>query len=52
MNKDQWIAKAKDSLTHTFYEQQSAEEQDEGFDTTLAFGTAGIRGKFGLGKAV
>ncbi|MDU3138837.1 MAG: phospho-sugar mutase [Staphylococcus lugdunensis] len=50
MNKDQWIAKAKESLTHTFYEQQSAEEQDEGFDTTLAFGTAGIRGKFGLGE--
>ncbi|POC76753.1 phosphoglucomutase, partial [Vibrio vulnificus] len=48
--KDNWINVIDDSLVKDFYNQQSSEEQQEGFETTLAFGTAGIRGKLGLGE--
>ncbi|HAR6724741.1 TPA: phospho-sugar mutase [Staphylococcus aureus] len=50
MNKELWIERANDSLVKHFYEQQSDIEQREGFESKLTFGTAGIRGKFGLGE--
>ncbi|MGQ3773884.1 phospho-sugar mutase [Staphylococcus aureus] len=50
MDKDLWIERANDSLVKHFYEQQSDIEQREGFESKLTFGTAGIRGKFGLGE--
>lgn len=46
--KDNWTKVADESLVKDFYENQSTEAQQEGFETTLAFGTAGIRGKLGL----
>lgn len=45
-----WLEKADESLVKHFYERQSNAEQQEGFETKLTFGTAGIRGKFGLGE--
>ena len=48
--KDNWTKVADESLAKDFYENQSTEAQQEGFETTLAFGTAGIRGKLGLGE--
>lgn len=48
--KDNWTKVADESLVKDFYENQSTETQQEGFETTLAFGTAGIRGKLGLGE--
>ncbi|HCV0963216.1 TPA: phospho-sugar mutase [Staphylococcus aureus] len=50
MDKEFWIERANDSLVKHFYEQQSDIEQREGFESKLTFGTAGIRGKFGLGE--
>ncbi|HGZ3917925.1 TPA: phospho-sugar mutase [Staphylococcus aureus] len=50
MDKELWIERANDSLVKHFYEQQSDIEQQEGFESKLTFGTAGIRGKFGLGE--
>ncbi|HHA6740614.1 TPA: phospho-sugar mutase [Staphylococcus aureus] len=50
MDKELWIERANDSLIKHFYEQQSDIEQREGFESKLTFGTAGIRGKFGLGE--
>ncbi len=50
MDKELWIKRANDSLVKHFYEQQSDIEQREGFESKLTFGTAGIRGKFGLGE--
>lgn len=50
MDKELWIELANDSLVKHFYEQQSDIEQREGFESKLTFGTAGIRGKFGLGE--
>ncbi len=50
MDKELWIERANDSLVKHFYEQQSDIEQREGFESKLTFGTAGIRGKFGLGE--
>lgn len=47
--KDNWITHKADSLVGSFYDQQSYQFQQEGFETTLSFGTAGIRGQFGLG---
>ncbi|MCI2899791.1 phospho-sugar mutase [Staphylococcus hominis] len=47
--KDNWIKHKADSLVGSFYDQQSSQFQQEGFETTLSFGTAGIRGQFGLG---
>ncbi|EHJ07763.1 hypothetical protein CD113_08150 [Staphylococcus simiae] len=48
--KDDWINLVNKSLIKDFYEQQNLEEINEGFKTSLKFGTAGIRGKFGLGE--
>ncbi|CAA3951371.1 phosphoglucomutase/phosphomannomutase alpha/beta/subunit [Staphylococcus aureus] len=50
MDKELWIERANDRLVKHFYEQQSDIEQREGFESKLTFGTAGIRGKFGLGE--
>lgn len=50
MDKELWIERTNDSLVKHFYEQQSDIEQREGFESKLTFGTAGIRGKFGLGE--
>lgn len=50
MDKELWIERANDSLVKHFYEQQSDIQQREGFESKLTFGTAGIRGKFGLGE--
>ncbi|HFV7618174.1 TPA: phospho-sugar mutase [Staphylococcus aureus] len=50
MDKELWIERANDSLVKHFYAQQSDIEQREGFESKLTFGTAGIRGKFGLGE--
>ncbi len=50
MDKELWIERANDSLVKHFYEQQPDIEQREGFESKLTFGTAGIRGKFGLGE--
>ncbi|HCX8932223.1 TPA: phospho-sugar mutase [Staphylococcus aureus] len=50
MDKELWIERANDSLVKHFYEQQSDIEQRESFESKLTFGTAGIRGKFGLGE--
>ncbi|WP_261982690.1 phospho-sugar mutase, partial [Staphylococcus aureus] len=50
MDKELWTERANDSLVKHFYEQQSDIEQREGFESKLTFGTAGIRGKFGLGE--
>ncbi|HGZ3353574.1 TPA: phospho-sugar mutase [Staphylococcus aureus] len=50
MDKELWIERANDSLVKHFYDQQSDIEQREGFESKLTFGTAGIRGKFGLGE--
>lgn len=47
--KDNWIKHKADSLVESFYDQQSSQFQQEGFETILSFGTAGIRGQFGLG---
>lgn len=38
-----------DSLVASFYDSQTTTFQEQGFETELAFGTAGIRGQFGLG---
>lgn len=48
--KIKWENVLEDSLVKHFYEKQSVEEQNEGFNNQLSFGTAGIRGKFGLGE--
>ena len=48
--KNNWIDVLDESLVKDFYNNQTSEEQQEGLNTTLSFGTAGIRGKFGLGK--
>ncbi len=50
IDKELWIERANDSLVKHFYEQQSGIEQRDGFESKLTFGTAGIRGKFGLGE--
>ena len=48
--KNNWIDVLDESLVKDFYNNQTSEEQQEGLNTTLSFGTAGIRGKFGLGE--
>ena len=48
--KSNWENYKRDSLVEEFYESQSKALQEEGFKTKLEFGTAGIRGKFGLGE--
>ncbi|RBA01352.1 phospho-sugar mutase [Staphylococcus arlettae] len=47
--KQQWIEKLDESLVKPFYETQSEEEVEYGFNSTLSFGTAGIRSTFGIG---
>ena len=37
--KDNWITHKVDSLVGSFYDQQSSQFQQEGFETTLSFGT-------------
>lgn len=49
MMKDSWMKHKEESLVASFYDAQTPEFQEEGFETELAFGTAGIRGQFGLG---
>ena len=47
--KQEWIKRLDESLIRPFYEQQTDEEIEEGLRTQLSFGTAGIRGIFGIG---
>lgn len=49
MMKDNWMKYKDDSLVASFYDSQTTTFQEQGFETELAFGTAGIRGQFGLG---
>ncbi|MHD0398137.1 phospho-sugar mutase [Staphylococcus simulans] len=44
-----WENKIEESLVSTFYNEQTESVKNEGFEDTLAFGTAGIRGLIGLG---
>lgn len=44
-----WENKIEESLVSEFYNTQSESSRAEGFEDTLAFGTAGIRGLIGLG---
>ncbi|WP_105993753.1 phospho-sugar mutase [Staphylococcus simulans] len=44
-----WENKIEESLVSEFYNTQSESSKAEGFEDTLAFGTAGIRGLIGLG---
>lgn len=52
MMKDNWMKYKDDSLVASFYDSQTTTFQEQGFETELAFGTAGIRGQFGLGQVV
>lgn len=47
--KQAWLERIDESLVKAFYQLQTEEEKNEGFETTLTFGTAGIRSTFGLG---
>ncbi len=48
--REQWEAKLHESLiSQEQYDQLTEEQKEESFGSTLAFGTAGIRGKIGLG---
>ena len=47
--KQEWIKRLDESLIRPFYEQQNDIEIEEGLTTQLSFGTAGIRGIFGIG---
>lgn len=44
-----WENKIEESLVSAFYDEQTESVKHEGFEDTLAFGTAGIRGLIGLG---
>lgn len=44
-----WEQKISESLVEQFYNKQTEEEIDAGFNETLSFGTAGIRNTFGIG---
>lgn len=44
-----WENKLEESLVSDFYNNQDETSRAEGFEETLAFGTAGIRGLLGLG---
>ena len=48
--KDNWENHKKESYVEDFYDKQNIETQSEGYNSKLEFGTAGIRGKFGLGE--
>lgn len=45
-----WENHKEESLVKNFYNLQSKETQNEGFETKLMFGTAGIRGNLDLEK--
>lgn len=45
-----WELSLDESLVEQFYTQQTELDKEEGFSSELNFGTAGIRGKFGLGE--
>lgn len=47
--KAQWMSKLDESLVREFYEGQTEEERQAGFEDVLTFGTAGIRNTFGIG---
>lgn len=47
--KAQWMSRLDESLVREFYEEQTDEERDAGFEDVLTFGTAGIRSTFGIG---
>ena len=44
-----WEQNISESLVEQFYNKQTEEEIDAGFNETLSFGTAGIRNTFGIG---
>ncbi|OAO18270.1 phospho-sugar mutase, partial [Mammaliicoccus lentus] len=44
-----WEDKLSESLVESFHNELTEQEIDEGFQDTLAFGTAGIRSTFGIG---
>lgn len=44
-----WENKKKESLVSKFFDAQTESTKAEGFEETLSFGTAGIRGLIGLG---
>lgn len=44
-----WEENISESLVEQFYNKQTEEEIDAGFNETLSFGTAGIRNTFGIG---
>lgn len=46
-----WLENLNESLVQEFYETQTEEEKNAGFEGVLSFGTAGIRSTFGLGPA-
>ena len=47
--KQAWEDKLSESLVESFHNELTEQEIDEGFQDTLAFGTAGIRSTFGIG---
>ncbi|USO15866.1 phospho-sugar mutase [Staphylococcus pseudintermedius] len=47
--KAQWMSKLDESLVREFYEGQTEEERQAGFEDVLTFGTARIRSTFGIG---
>lgn len=48
--KDNWENHKKESYVEDFHDKQNIETHSEGYNSKLEFGTAGIRGKFGLGE--
>lgn len=48
--RERWEEQLSESLVEKFYLTQTEDEKQEGFQYELKFGTAGIRGKFGLGE--
>ncbi|PTI64726.1 phospho-sugar mutase [Staphylococcus succinus] len=48
--KDNWDNRKKESFVEYFHNQQTIESQSEGYNSKLEFGTAGIRGRLGLGE--
>lgn len=47
--KQAWEDKLSESLVESFHNELTEQEIEEGFQDTLAFGTAGIRSIFGIG---
>lgn len=48
--KNNWEKHKEESYVEYFHNKQNIETQNEGYNSKLEFGTAGIRGKFGLGE--